>query len=126
MKVYRFTATATFIGALIGAGFASGREIALYFANTSIITPLLAGVFLGYFCYFFLELGRIYKGDISQFLGKGSKVFDIIVRLCCLITTCAMIAASEEVVFNLFHFCGGGIITGILATDLQYTGVLIR
>lgn len=123
MKLYRFTATATFIGALIGAGFASGREIALYFANTSIITPLLAGVFLGFFCYFFLELGRLHNGDISLFLGKGSKIFELTVRFCCIITTCAMIAGSEEVVYKLFHFSGGGIITGILALLTVYWGV---
>lgn len=123
MKMYRFTAIATFVGTLIGAGFASGREIAIYFLGTSIFTPILAGAFLGFFCYFFLELGRLNQGDIKTFLGRGNKVFDITVRISCFITACAMIAGSEESIYNLLHICGGGVITGILAMFTVYFGV---
>ena len=123
MKMYRLTAIATFVGTLIGAGFASGREIALYFMGTSIFTPVLAGVFLGFFCYFFLELGRLNQGDITKFLGRCNKIFDYLVRISCFITACAMIAGSEESVYNLFHICGGGIITGILGLLTVYFGV---
>ncbi|NCA92476.1 hypothetical protein EOM82_04400 [bacterium] len=123
MKVYRYSTAASFVGAIIGAGFASGREIALFFANTSVLTPILAGVFLGLFCFLFLELGRKYNGNVYLFFGKGGYVFSLTVRLCCLVTVCAMIAASESVVYSLFSFRGGGIITGILALLTVFWGV---
>ncbi len=123
MKLYRFSTATSFVGAIIGAGFASGRGIALFFANTSPLTPLLAGVFLGFFCYLFLELGRKYNGNIYLFFGKGGYIFQLAVRLCCVVTVCAMIAASESVVFSLFSIYGGGIITGILALITVFWGV---
>ncbi len=123
MKFYRFSTAASFVGAVIGAGFASGREIALFFADTSPLTPILAGVFLGVFCFLFLELGRKYNGNVYMFFGKGGYTFQMTVRLCCLITVCAMIAASESVVYSLFSFRGGGIITAILALLTVFWGV---
>jgi uncharacterized membrane protein YkvI len=115
--------SATFTGALIGAGFASGREIALYFSHTSPFTPLLAGACLGLLCYFFLELGRIYNGDFFVLFGKTKPVFLITIRLCCFITTCAMIAGGENVIYNLLGIHGGGIITGIIALITLYLGM---
>lgn len=115
--------SSTFMGALIGAGFASGREIALYFSHTSPFTPLLSGACLGILCYFFLELGRIYNGDFFILFGKGRGVFICIIKVCNIITTCAMIAGGEEVFFNLFGIRGGGIITGIITLLTLYFGV---
>lgn len=115
--------SATFIGALIGAGFASGREIALYFSHTSPFTPLLSGACLGLLCYFFLELGRVYNGDFFVLFGKTRPLFILIIKLCNIITTCAMIAGGEEVIFSLFGIHGGGVITGIIALVTLYFGV---
>ena len=114
MKLKWFSTSFTFIGALIGAGFVSGREIALYFGHTSIFTPILAGVFLGAFCYLFLQIGRITCGNPADLLQKGKPVMEAVVRLSNVVTCCAMVAGSEEAIFALFHFHGGGIITSIL------------
>lgn len=122
MKYKKIAVAATFVGALIGAGFASGREISLYFGHTSVFTPLIAGVFLAFFCYLFLEAGRITGGKPALLWKKGDKPAEAVIRLCNAVTFCAMIAGSEEVVFSLFGFHGGGIITGILALAVVALG----
>lgn len=105
----------TFMGTVIGAGFASGREIALYFSHSSPFTPLLAGVCLGVLCYFFLELGRLYNGDFFVLFGKSRKIFLSVTKLCNIVVGCAMIAASEEVIYSLLSIRGGGVITAALS-----------
>lgn len=107
--------SATFIGALIGAGFASGREIALYFAKTSIIAPLISGLFFGFFCYFFLELGRLYNNNFTKIFGKFEFIFIFFIKLFNFVFLCAMIAGSEIIIKNIFNIHGGAVITGILA-----------
>lgn len=112
----------TFIGALIGAGFASGREIALYFSKTSIAAPIISGILFGFLCFFFLELGRIYNNDIFSVFGKGRFVFTFFIKLFNMIYLCAMIAGSEIVVKNLFNINGGSIITGIVSLITLFLG----
>lgn len=123
MRYKKITSAATFIGALIGAGFASGREISLYFAHTSIFTPILAGLFLGAFCYLFLLIGSVTDGNPHLLLNRLGKPTDIVIRLCNAVTFCAMIAGSEEVVFALFNFHGGSVITGVICLAVVLCGV---
>ncbi|NLL56464.1 MAG: hypothetical protein GX242_04545 [Clostridiales bacterium] len=115
--------SATFIGTLIGAGFASGREIALYFSHTSPFTPLFSGACLGMLCFLFLELGRYYNGDFFVLLGKG-RIFTLgVIKFFNAVVTCAMIAGGEGVIFALFGIHGGGIITGIITIITIIFGV---
>lgn len=123
MKFKKITTAATFIGALIGAGFASGREISLYFGHTSVMTPIFAGIFLTLFSYLFLIIGTITGGKPSQLLHKGGRISDWVIRICNAVTFCAMIAGSEEVVYALFNFHGGSVISGILALLIVLWGV---
>ena len=123
MKWKRLSVSATFLGALIGAGFASGREISLYFGKTSLITPLLAGAFLGIFCYLFLLIGSITGGNPLSLWGKGSFFSNAVVKISNAVTLCSMIAASELTVNNLLGINGGGILTGILALITVAFGV---
>lgn len=115
--------SSTFIGTLIGAGFASGREIALYFSHTSPFTPLLSGACLGILCFFFLELGRLYNGDFFVLFGKGKTALLFIIKLFNAVVACAMIAGGEEVIYSLFGIHGGGIITGIITIITLIFGV---
>lgn len=123
MRIKRTATACTFIGALIGAGFASGREISLFFARTSIFTPILSGIILGFLCYFFLRMGAITKGKINLFLSGKGGFSDAAVRLCNAVTYCAMAAGSEEVLYSLFSFRGGGIITGLLTILVVAKGI---
>ncbi len=114
----------TFIGTLIGAGFASGREIALYFADTSPLSPLLGGVFCGLFCFVFVELGRISQGDIlGRFFNKISSFTIAIIKISNIIIFCVMLAACEFIIKNLFDINGGTIISAVLVLSLIYFGV---
>lgn len=119
----KITSAATFIGALIGAGFASGREISLYFGHTSIFTPILAGILLGLFCYLFLLIGSVTDGSPDLLLKRGGKIIQFAIRICNAVTFCAMIAGSEEVIYSLFRFHGGSVITGILTLIVVVRGV---
>lgn len=48
-----------YIGLAVGAGFATGKEINLYFQGTSIPTIIISGVSTALFCYIFLTVGRL-------------------------------------------------------------------
>ncbi|MDD4316048.1 MAG: hypothetical protein PHC84_02680, partial [Clostridia bacterium] len=114
----------TFIGTLIGAGFASGREIALYFADTSPISPMLGGVFCGAFCYIFAELGRISHGDILGYAFKNvAKPALAVIKISNLIIFCVMLAACEFIIKNLFGISGGTVISAVFVLIVIYFGV---
>ncbi len=104
-----------FIGTVIGAGFASGKEILLYFSGASVFTPFLAGAILGLLAFLFCEMGR--TGDAYSYFGKARTVFVLLVKAANLAVFCTTIAACEEVIFALFGFHGGAILT-VLATLL--------
>ena len=111
-----------FVGTVIGAGFATGKEILLFFGNSSFISIFIAGFLLSLFCYCFLRLGSIY-GNIFFAFGKFKlivKIFIIIANIC---VFCATLAGAEEVIFNIFHFHGGGIITAIITLIIVFFGV---
>lgn len=114
----------TFIGTLIGAGFASGREIALYFASTSPLSPLLGGVFCGIFCFIFVELGRISNGDILGYsLKRISRITLAVIKLSNIIIFCVMLAACEFIIKELFGISGGTVISAALVLFVIYFGV---
>jgi uncharacterized membrane protein YkvI len=61
-----FTIAATYIGTVVGAGFASGQEVLQffgYFGLPGIIGLAATTVFLAFFGYVILELGRRLKAD---------------------------------------------------------------
>lgn len=114
----------TFIGTLIGAGFASGREVALYFADTSPLSPLLGGVFCGVFCFIFAELGRISNGDILGLcLKRISGITLAIIKLSNVVIFCVMLAACEFIIKELFKINGGTVISAVLVLFVIYFGV---
>ena len=114
----------TFIGTMIGAGFASGREISLYFASTSPLSPLLSGIICGLFCLIFLQLGRISNGDILSYsFGKLSKLILLLIKSGNFIIFCAMLAGSEYLIKRLFNINGGTIISALIMLIFIYLGV---
>lgn len=109
---------------MIGAGFASGREIALYFASTSPLSPLLGGVFCGLFCYVFIELGRLSNGDILKYsFKKISKIMLFLIKLSNIIIFCAMLAGCEYIIKRLFNINGGTLISAAFGLICIYLGV---
>lgn len=109
---------------MIGAGFASGREIALYFADTSPLSPLLGGVFCGLFCFVFLELGRLSNGDILTYsFKKIARVFLFVIKISNVIIFCAMLASCEYILLRLFNINGGTVISALLVLVCLYFGI---
>lgn len=113
----------TFTGTLVGAGFASGREIALYFADCSVIPPILAAVIAAVMSYIFGELGRISGGDVIKFVFPNThKIWKAAVILSNTVVLSAMIAGAEFALRGLTGFIGGGLLTGLLALSVVITG----
>ena len=99
-----------FFGTVIGAGFASGREIYVYFARFGIyglVMSILVGLYFFYLGYIFLQLGSKTKANtISDFLkaifGKFDKIAEIIIIFSYIIVLSAMFAGFDSLQKILF------------------------
>lgn len=100
-----FKAVALFIGTVVGAGFASGKEVAVYFNGLSPLTTIISGLFLGFFCSLFMLSGK------KNFLFYP-KWFKVVTFFCSVITMSAMCAGAENVIRPLFPF-GGLLLTAL-------------
>jgi uncharacterized membrane protein YkvI len=113
-----------FVGTFIGAGFASGREIALFFGGANLIVPVLSVVFCGAMAYIFLELGRISEGEpLKAIFPKTSKVWEILLAGANFAVFAAMLAGAEYIIKDALGFAGGGILSGIFAAAIVLGGV---
>lgn len=91
------------LGAILGAGFASGKEIQTFFTNygsLSYVLMLIACAIFAWAFYLFARLGRIVKphsiSDITRAsLGKASFVVDIFLILSMFVTLSAMLSATD-------------------------------
>ncbi len=109
-----------FVGTVIGAGFASGKEIMLYFSETNVFTPLLSALLLGLFSYLFCEIGRTTNGDGYTLFGRGKNIFSFVIRIANLLIFCTTIAACEEVIYELIGIHGGSILTVLLTLSILH------
>ncbi|MFA5449952.1 MAG: hypothetical protein WC292_05900 [Clostridia bacterium] len=114
----------TFIGMLIGAGFASGKEIAVYFGTAGVAAPLLASFLCGGLAFVFLELGRISGADVLSFIfPKTYKVWQFICMAENFVVFAAMLAASEYILRVSLGISGGGLISGLFALTSVLGGI---
>ncbi|MDD4211539.1 MAG: hypothetical protein PHC46_04050 [Clostridia bacterium] len=98
------------LGIVIGAGFASGKEIATFFldySNFSSILLVLMAFLIFYIIYIFVRVGRFIKpkavNDITTpIFKKYSKVIDAIVILSLFISTFAMLAGVDALATDVF------------------------
>ena len=95
-----------FIGTFIGAGFATGREILLFFGKSSPAVPILSALICGLFCSLFLYAGH--KG-LNVIPTKGGRLMLFGFSLAAFIIYSAMISASEEIIYALTSLHGGGV-----------------
>lgn len=113
---------AVFIGTVIGAGFATGQEIILYFNNSSPFIALLSGVTLGIFCSLFMYLGKL--SDNSVFLTGRRRVFlNAILFICAFITFTAMFSGSEVLITSIFNVAHIGIAVVMIAAVIAVKGL---
>lgn len=113
-----------FVGTFIGAGFASGKEIAVFFGGQNIAMPILSAIICGGLAYIFLELGRITQGDLLKYLfPKTSKLWSYV--FCCanFVIFSAMLAGAEYNINISLGITGGSIISGLLAAAIVLGGI---
>ncbi|MCK9574886.1 MAG: GerAB/ArcD/ProY family transporter [Clostridia bacterium] len=124
----------TFVGTIIGAGFASGREIVRFFGNYgywSLLLILFAGFLFGYFTYVMLDLGRKRKEqNITEItksaFGKHFALVDFLMLFAYLIGIAAMLSAAESlslIIFPNFPSFIFSIITGLLSIFVVVGGI---
>lgn len=116
---------AVFIGTVIGAGFATGQEVLLYFGNSDISVPVLAGLTLGLFCAYFMRVGASvsFDGD-GIFSGKKAELFyDACMYICAYVTFIAMFSGAETLFYKTFGIGYTGIIWVVLAAFISVNGL---
>lgn len=101
-----------YIGTVIGAGFASGKEIAVYFDSLSPLTAILSGILLGALGGFFMYAG--YKGRFFE-----PPWFKLLTVICSYITLAAMCSGAGEII----PFPCGGILLTVLAVAAGVLGI---
>ena len=112
----------SFVGTVIGAGFATGREILLFFGDCSLLSVIFSGFFLGLFCFIILRLSSSF-GSIFRsfgFLEKPIRVFIVLANFCVL---CATISGAESVLSQVFSIRGGGVLTAFLCLSVVLLGL---
>ena len=123
------------IGAIIGAGFASGKELVSFFGQNGfwslLFIPLVAVLF---FCCFFLfsKLGKLIKpksiSDLtSAMFGKVHIFVDFCFILCTFITLSSMLAGCDSIGYLTlgvnYNFCYFSIVSVILVMILLSFGL---
>lgn len=110
------------VGTMIGAGYASGQEIAAFFGwAPGIFVPVFCGVLFFAFSVVLLMIGRRLKTDSlpevhTALFGKAGGVVDIAMLFNAVIVLAAMMSGMDEAVFFLTGFrFPYGIAFGILS-----------
>lgn len=115
MKNLNFAFILVILGSIIGAGFASGKEIVVFFSNAGIISYInifLLFIFFYLLLKIFMKLGNFIKPknlfEVNKVIfKKKSKLFNIIVLFGLFAIIVSMIAGINSIgktVFNNIHF----------------------
>ena len=101
-----------FIGAVVGAGFATGREVILFFGNSGSLTPLIAGLLMGCASGVFLFVGKFApSGGIWRVLAR---ITDFLVFCAMVITFAVMCSAAEQLFSDAFGVSLVGLACGLI------------
>ena len=112
-----------YIGTVIGAGFATGKELTEFFKNTSFITIILGGIALGLFLGYYLYLGKTFNEELSVIaFNKYNKVFDFLVFLSTFFVFVSMFDTSNIILQN-FNIKFGGYYTIIFTLISAILGI---
>lgn len=116
-----FLVSFTYIGGVIGAGFATGREVMLYFGDYGLLSALAGGVLMGLLAGVFLFSSKsFFMFRMSE--KKWCKVFYVGIKILLYISIYAtflcMISACEEIITNSFGIKNVGLWTGIFVSFL--------
>ena len=123
-----------FFGTIVGAGFASGREVYVYFARFGVIglvMTIFAGILFFVLGYIFLQLGKKCRvNNINDFFrllfGRFSHFFEIVIIFCYMIVLGAMFAgfdSLQKIMISNINFPIISIIGAILCVLITIGGV---
>lgn len=103
---------AVFIGTVIGAGFATGQEVLLYFGTSSIAVPIFSGILLGLFNVYFMRIGAGMRCVDDVLLQKNKTIilYKSCMFICAYITFIVMFSGVEVLFVKMF--------------DISYTSVV--
>ncbi|MDE6605379.1 MAG: hypothetical protein K2K85_05070 [Clostridia bacterium] len=110
-----------YIGSIIGAGFATGREIMLYFGGNGFLSGVVAGVVMGILCGLFLWSAKSFarlKSSRNGFLRALCIVIKIALWVCTLASFVCMVSGCEEIIAKTYGIANVGLWTGILVSFL--------
>lgn len=110
MKVFRGMRTAAlFVGSVVGAGFATGQEVALFFGGDGVGSLVVAALFMAVCAFAFLEMGarRVVAGPAL------TVATDTAVAVSSFAVYAAMIAAAEEVLCRLTGVSGLSLLSAV-------------
>lgn len=122
-------------GAIIGAGFASGKEIVSFFGNLGFwAIPVILLVGSLFFCCFYLfsKIGKMVRpnsiSDITRAIFGNAYIFvDFSFVLCSFITLSSMLAGCDsigQIAFGQsYNFCYISILTAIIVAIIISTGL---
>lgn len=86
--------TFLYIGTAIGAGFSSGKEIALFFGKSSPLNVALSSVFMALLCFLFLTCGKLG-------LMPKNKLIKFLIFVSAGISLCSMLSGGEFVMRSM-------------------------
>lgn len=101
-RLDRIKVASVFIGAIVGAGFATGREIILFFGDGGYLAPLLTGIAMGLCSMLFLYIGKVAarlkkSGVLSgKIFAVAKTAFILVVEFCMLLTMTTMIGGMQK------------------------------
>ena len=96
------------MGSVVGAGFATGREVLLFFGTDGVGSILVASLFMAICAFAFMEIGA--RRALSP---RVAFVTDGLVSLSSLAVYAAMIAAAEEVLAEASGQCGLSVLLAV-------------
>jgi len=110
MKCFRgVKAAALFVGSVVGAGFATGQEVSLFFGGDGVWSLVVASLFMAVCAFAFLDMGAKRVG-----MGQGLRLAtDSAVALSSFAVYAAMIAAAEEVLHRLTGVSGLSVLLAV-------------
>ena len=105
-----------YIGSIIGAGFATGREIMLYFGKSGMLSGVIAGILMGILCGLFLWSAKSFaklKSSKSSFLRGICVLIKVVLWICTLASFVCMVSGCEEIIAKTYGIANVGLWTGI-------------
>lgn len=113
-----------FVSSLIGAGFATGKEIGVFFSNSNLFSVALTGVLIGIFSYPFIALGIKSKTDLNTALFKNHlEIGTTIIRMINFIFLGAMLGGAESITYEVLGIRYGSFIMAVVTILIYEFGM---